>query len=184
MFARISTFMGGVPDLDQGIVLARERIAPRLEKHHGFEGVMLIGERAAAPVARRRAASGDGLRSVGGAIRRRDPCARRPGRRGGGGERCRAAACVLGFQDGSGFATGRRSRTGRGLGLVGHGGAIDLGQDLAADALEPAEVVEVGAPGLAGRQVSVDQPAGVLVRIQELVYEFGQVVERVSPSRM
>ncbi len=47
MYARISTFVGGVSDLDQGVVLARERIVPRLAKHHGFEGVTLIIEPAA-----------------------------------------------------------------------------------------------------------------------------------------
>ena len=46
MFARVSMFTGGVRDLDQGVVLARERIVPRLEKHQGFEGVMLIVGRA------------------------------------------------------------------------------------------------------------------------------------------
>ena len=46
MFARVSMFTGGVRDLDQGVVLARERIVPRLEKHQGFEGVMLIVDRA------------------------------------------------------------------------------------------------------------------------------------------
>ena len=47
MFARVSTFTGGVQDLDQGIVLARERIVPRLEEHQGFKGLMLIVDRAA-----------------------------------------------------------------------------------------------------------------------------------------
>ena len=46
MFARVSMFTGGVRDLDQGVVLARERIVPRLENHQGFEGVMLIVDRA------------------------------------------------------------------------------------------------------------------------------------------
>jgi hypothetical protein len=46
MFAKISTFKGGLQDLNQGVVLARERIVPRFEEHHGFEGVMLMVDRA------------------------------------------------------------------------------------------------------------------------------------------
>ena len=47
MFARVSTFTGGVQDLDQGIAVARERIVPTLEKHHGFKGTLLMVDRAA-----------------------------------------------------------------------------------------------------------------------------------------
>ncbi|MGZ6574012.1 MAG: hypothetical protein ACXVHB_17360 [Solirubrobacteraceae bacterium] len=47
MFARVSTFTGGLQDLDQGIAVARERTVPRLEKHHGFEGSLLMVDRAA-----------------------------------------------------------------------------------------------------------------------------------------
>ena len=45
MFARISTFRGRVADLDERVVVARQRIVPRLEEHHGFEGGMLIVDR-------------------------------------------------------------------------------------------------------------------------------------------
>ena len=31
MFARVSTFMGGLENLDDGVVLLREAIVPRLE---------------------------------------------------------------------------------------------------------------------------------------------------------
>ena len=46
MFARVSMFTGGVRDLDQGVVLVRERIVPRLEKHQAAQVVMLIVGRA------------------------------------------------------------------------------------------------------------------------------------------
>ena len=45
MFARVTTFRGYLQDLDPAIVVAREQIVPRLEQHHGFEGVMLIVDR-------------------------------------------------------------------------------------------------------------------------------------------
>jgi hypothetical protein len=47
MFARVTTFSGYVQDLDHAVVVAREQIVPRLEQHHGFEGVMLMVDPAA-----------------------------------------------------------------------------------------------------------------------------------------
>ena len=46
MFARISTFKRSLENLDEGIVLLRESILPRLDKQPGFDGVMVM---AAAP---------------------------------------------------------------------------------------------------------------------------------------
>ena len=45
MFARVSTFMGGLENLDDGVVLLREAIVPRLEEEPGFDGVLLIADR-------------------------------------------------------------------------------------------------------------------------------------------
>ena len=47
MFARVTTFSGYLQDLDPAVVVAREQIVPRLEQHHGFEGVMLLVDRGA-----------------------------------------------------------------------------------------------------------------------------------------
>ena len=46
MFARINTFRGGLQELDQGVVLAREQVVPRLEQYQGFEGLTLLADRA------------------------------------------------------------------------------------------------------------------------------------------
>jgi len=45
MFARVTTFSGYLQDLDPAVVVAREQIVPKLEQHHGFEGVMLLVDR-------------------------------------------------------------------------------------------------------------------------------------------
>lgn len=47
MFARVTTFSGYVQDLDPAVVVAREQIVPRLEQQHGFEGAILMVDRAA-----------------------------------------------------------------------------------------------------------------------------------------
>lgn len=47
MFARVTTFSGYLQDLDPAVVVAREQIVPKLEQHHGFEGVMLLVDRVA-----------------------------------------------------------------------------------------------------------------------------------------
>ena len=47
MFARLTTFSGYLQDRDPAVVVAREQIVPRLEQHHGFEGVMLLVDRVA-----------------------------------------------------------------------------------------------------------------------------------------
>ena len=45
MFARVHTFMGGLENLDEGVVLLREAIVPRLKEQPGFDGVMLMADR-------------------------------------------------------------------------------------------------------------------------------------------
>ena len=47
MFARVTIFSGYLRDLDPAVVVARERIVPKLEEHHGFEGAMLLVDRVA-----------------------------------------------------------------------------------------------------------------------------------------
>jgi len=47
VFVRLSTFTGAVSDLDQGVIWAREQIVPKLKKHHGFDGLVLIVDRPA-----------------------------------------------------------------------------------------------------------------------------------------
>ena len=47
MFARVTSFSGYLQDLEPAVVVAREQIVPKLEQHHGFEGVMLLVDRAA-----------------------------------------------------------------------------------------------------------------------------------------
>ena len=45
MFARVSRFIARVGDLEEGLALAREAVAPRIEKQPGFEGTMVMMDR-------------------------------------------------------------------------------------------------------------------------------------------
>jgi heme-degrading monooxygenase HmoA len=46
VFARISTFKRSLENLDEGIVLLRESMLPRLQKQPGFDGVLVMADRA------------------------------------------------------------------------------------------------------------------------------------------
>jgi heme-degrading monooxygenase HmoA len=47
VFARVSTFKGGMERLDEGIALFRDRVVPEDEKQPGFEGALLLVDREA-----------------------------------------------------------------------------------------------------------------------------------------
>jgi heme-degrading monooxygenase HmoA len=45
MFARVSRFTASVGQLEEGLALAREAVARRVEKQPGFEGLMVMMDR-------------------------------------------------------------------------------------------------------------------------------------------
>jgi len=45
MFARVSRFIASVEQLDEGLALVREAVAPRIGKQPGFEGLMVMMDR-------------------------------------------------------------------------------------------------------------------------------------------
>ncbi len=45
MFARVSRFTARVRDLEEGLALVREAVAPRVETQSGFEGSMVMMDR-------------------------------------------------------------------------------------------------------------------------------------------
>lgn len=45
MFARISRFTAQVGNLEEGLALVREAVAPRVQKQRGYEGLMVMMDR-------------------------------------------------------------------------------------------------------------------------------------------